>query len=182
MRICGIDEAGSGSIAGSLFVCGVLCNNNEIINIKNIRDSKKLTRKQRDNIYKQALQLNVKHFVVKCSANDIDNFGISKCMNNALFSICMNLKSDTYLFDGSNNFGINHIKCIVKGDNIVPQISLASIIAKSYKDKESDELDKIYPNYMLYKNKGYCTKEHIGLIKQYGLSNIHRKSFKLKNI
>ncbi|RDU62074.1 ribonuclease HII [Helicobacter sp. MIT 14-3879] len=178
--ICGIDEAGRGCLAGSLFVCGVVCEDLILDKIENLTDSKKLTRIKRDNIYNIAMKLEIKHFVVSFNANKIDLNGISKCMRNALIKIKSNLFANKYIFDGNTNFKVNGIECLVKGDNLIKQISLASIIAKSLKDKESDELDKIYPQYKLAKNKGYGTKEHIELIKIHSLSQIHRKSFNIR--
>ncbi|RAX54244.1 ribonuclease HII [Helicobacter sp. 16-1353] len=180
--ICGIDEAGRGSIAGSLFVCGVLCSIVDIENISNITDSKKLTRKARDEIFNKVLSLEIPYFVASFNANEIDNIGISKCMQSALSTIKQSLNTKKYIFDGNTNFGVKGIDCIVKGDSHIPQISLASIIAKSLKDKESDELHIKYPHYKLDKHKGYGTKEHIEAIKQYGLLPIHRKTFKIKSI
>ncbi|RDU58505.1 ribonuclease HII [Helicobacter sp. MIT 99-5507] len=178
--ICGIDEAGRGSVAGSLFVCGVKCSINDISDIRDIDDSKKLSREKRDRIFNLVKKKNLAYFVMKFSANDIDNHGISKCMNEGLSTIMYNLDSKRYLFDGNTNFGVSKIECIIKGDSKIPQISLASIIAKSLKDKESDELHLAYPLYEINKHKGYATKKHIELINLYGLSQIHRKSFKIK--
>lgn len=180
--ICGIDEAGRGCVAGSLFVCGIKCSINDIFDIKDINDSKKLSRDKRDRIFDLINKKNLTYFVMKFSANDIDNNGISKCMNKGLLKILDNLDSKRYLFDGNTSFGVNGIECITKGDSKIPQISLASIIAKSLKDKESDELHLEYPLYEINKHKGYATQRHIELIKLYGLSQIHRKSFKIQRI
>lgn len=180
--ICGIDEAGRGCLAGSLFVCGVLCNIANINKIANITDSKKLTRKARDCIFDEVLSLRIPHFVVKFSANEVDNLGISKCIQKALLRIKDNINAEKYLFDGNTNFKVDGIDCIIKGDSLIPQISLASIIAKSLKDKESDALSLQYPHYKLNKHKGYGTKEHIELIMRYGISPIHRKTFKIKSM
>lgn len=181
-KICGIDEAGRGCVTGSLFVCGVVCESEMLSQISNLNDSKKLTRKKRDEIYKIAIKQNISHFVVKITANEIDSKGISMCMKEALSQIKQNLPAESYLFDGNANFGISGIECVIKGDSKIPQISLASIIAKSLKDKESDELHSLYPQYRIDKHKGYGTKEHIKLIKENGFSPIHRKSFRIKEL
>lgn len=180
--ICGIDEAGRGCIAGSLFVCGILSNENTINKIYGIKDSKQLTRTMRDRIFQSALALKIPYFVLKYSAKEIDEKGISLCMQHALQSIQSHLKSQTYLFDGNTSFGVDNIQCIIKGDSKIPQISLASIIAKSLKDKESDELHLKYPQYNLAKHKGYATKEHIESIQKYGYLPIHRRSFHIKSL
>lgn len=178
--ICGIDEAGRGCIAGSMFVCGVLAKKNEIDMLGNICDSKKLSRINRDKIYMRVLQLKIKHFVVKSDASKIDNFGLSYCIKNSLTKIILNIKADRFIFDGNSAFGVDNLEYLIKGDTLIPQISLASIIAKSMKDKESDMLDKIYPQYGLARHKGYATKTHIENIQKFSLSPIHRKSFKIK--
>ena len=180
--ICGIDEAGRGCIAGSLFVCGVVCGDMILREIDGLNDSKKLTRKKRDEIYGFALMREIPHFVAKFSAKEIDERGISKCIATALTQIKANLSAQKYIFDGNTTFGVGDIECVVKGDSKILQISLASIIAKSLKDKESDELHKIYPQWGFDKHKGYGTKAHIKAIKANGFSAVHRKSFKVKEL
>ena len=180
--ICGIDEAGRGCIAGSMFVCGVIAMKNELNNLRMIRDSKKVSRKVRDEIYSDVLKLNIKHFVVKSSAKKIDTFGISRCIKDSITQIMSNIRADKFIFDGNTNFGMNGLEYMIKGDVLIPQISLASIIAKSLKDSESDILDRIYPQYGIAKHKGYGTKIHIENIRKFSLSPIHRKSFKIKTL
>lgn len=178
--ICGIDEAGRGSLAGSLFVCGVL-GGDKLHKIDSLRDSKKLSKLQRNKIFHRALELEIPYFVVKCNSYRIDSYGLSQCMKYALNKICLNLDSKQYVLDGNTNFGLKNINCIVKGDSKIPQISLSSVIAKYFKDRESEALHKLYPKYNLIKNQGYGTLHHLQAIKLYGPSPIHRKSFKLKS-
>ena len=182
MEICGIDEAGRGCIAGSLFVCGVACSEATLQEIYGLNDSKKLTRKKRDSIYKIAIAWQIPHFVASFSAESIDRDGISKCIATALAQIKANLPAKKYIFDGNTSFGVNGIECVIKGDSKIPQISLASIIAKSLKDKECDELHKIYPQWGFGMHKGYGTKAHIEAIKAHGFSAVHRRSFKIKEL
>lgn len=180
VKICGIDEAGRGCVAGSLFVCGVACES--LSHIADLNDSKKLTRKKRDEIYRVAIEAHIPHFVVKVGSEEIDSKGISACMKEALSQIMQNLPAESYIFDGNTSFGVSGIECVIKGDSKIPQISLASIIAKSLKDKESDELYKLYPQFRFDKHKGYGTKEHIDEIIKSGFSPIHRKSFRIKGL
>lgn len=180
--VCGIDEAGRGSIAGSLFVCGVVCEDSKLASIANLKDSKKLSRKQRDTIYNMALDMGIEHFVLKISPQEIDTNGLSQSLKNALLAIKQNLKASKFIFDGNTNFGVSGIDTLIKGDSLIAQISLASIIAKSLKDKESDELDRIYPQYGFARHKGYGTKGHIEAIKIHSLSPCHRKSFKIASL
>ena len=180
--ICGIDEAGRGCIAGSLFVCGVRCSINDMRDIKGIDDSKKLSRAKRDYIFDLVQDMGIAYFVAQFSASDIDDNGISRCMKKALLEIKERLDSTKYLFDGNTSFGVSGISCIIRGDSKIPQISLASIIAKSLKDKESDDLHTLYPLYEINKHKGYATKRHLELISLHGLSQVHRKSFKIRHL
>lgn len=182
MVICGIDEAGRGCIAGSLFVCGVVCDEVILREIAGLNDSKKLTRKKRNSIYEIALEQKISHFVAKFSAESIDRDGISTCIATALTQIMANLPAQIYIFDGNTSFGVSGVECVIKGDSKIPQISLASIIAKSLKDKESDELHKIYPQWGFESHKGYGTKEHIEAIKAHGFSAVHRRSFRIKGL
>ena len=181
-EICGIDEAGRGCIAGSLFVCGVACGEAILREIAGLDDSKKLMRKKRDEIYNLALTREIPHFVAQFSAEQIDEMGISKCIATALSQIQARLKAQKYIIDGNTSFGVSGVKCVIKGDSKVPQISLASIIAKSLKDKESDELHKIYPLWGFDKHKGYGTRAHIEAIRANGFSAVHRKSFRIKEL
>lgn len=180
--ICGIDEAGRGCIAGSMFVCGVIATKKDLNKLGKINDSKKLSRKRRDEIYEEVLRLKIRFFILKNNVSKIDKFGLIYCIKDSITKIISRAKADKFIFDGNVNFGINNLECIVKGDMLIPQISLASIIAKTFKDRESEMLDKIYPQYGIAQHKGYGTKMHIENIKKFSLSNIHRKSFSIKNI
>ncbi len=82
--------------------------------------------------------------------------------------------------DGNTNFGVSEVKHLIKADTLVPEVSAASILAKVSRDKIMCELHETYPNYDFKSHKGYGTKSHIELIKKFGYSKIHRKSFRLK--
>ena len=70
------------------------------------------------------------------------------------------------------------MQAVIKGDSLIPAISAASIVAKVERDKYMKILDKKYPQYNLKKHKGYPTKEHLGLLNQYGANEIYRRNFK----
>ena len=184
MAICGIDEAGRGPIAGPLVMAGV------VFKMKNgkwkmenyldeLNDSKKLTPKKREKLFEIIKENSIYHIVFK-SNNEIDEKGLSKCIKESLIEIKDNLKAKKYLFDGNSNFGVKGIETIIKGDEKIKEISAASILAKVSRDRYMIEIAKKYPEYNFAKHKGYITKEHIELIKKYGLCEIHRKSYKLK--
>lgn len=180
--ICGIDEAGRGCIAGSLFVCGVVLNQNIPFALKTqLKDSKSLSEAKR-NILTPLIQQFSNFYLVKKTHQEIDDKGLSLCLQEALKEILQNLEASKYIFDGNCKFGVDLLQTLIKGDSKLSCISAASILAKNAKDKEMIDLDILYPQYGFKKNKGYGSKEHLKAIKDYGYCAIHRKSFKLKSL
>jgi ribonuclease HII len=177
MLICGIDEAGRGTLAGSLFMAGVILNSP----IQGLRDSKKLSPKRREELYSQIIQ-NSNYYIYSASADEVDKNGISKILYSGLREIIANLKADRYIFDGKAKFGVEEIETVVGGDNLIDEISASSILAKVSKDREMLEFGKEFSNWGFEKHKGYGTKAHIEAIKEFGYSSIHRKSFKIKGL
>ncbi|MDE5602748.1 MAG: ribonuclease HII [Helicobacter sp.] len=179
--ICGIDEAGRGCIAGSLFVCGVVLSQNIPLTLKaQLKDSKSLSEAKR-NILAPLIEQFSDFYLVKKTYQEIDDKGLSLCLQEALKEILQNLKASQYIFDGNCKFGVDLLQTLIKGDCKLSCISAASILAKNAKDKEMIDLDAIYPQYGFKKNKGYGSKEHLNAIKTYGYCTIHRRSFKLKS-
>ncbi|TLD84413.1 ribonuclease HII [Helicobacter sp. MIT 11-5569] len=179
--LCGIDEAGRGCIAGSLFVCGVILKNLPKNLESALRDSKTLSQKKRD-FLANSLQDYVEFKLVKKDAKAIDTKGLSLCLQESLQEILNTLNAPFYVFDGNCNFKIPHLKTLVKGDSKLRAISAASIIAKHAKDTEMQEMAHLYPHYDFARNKGYGTKAHIKAITQFGLCPIHRKSYQIKSL
>ncbi|QCT93797.1 ribonuclease HII [Caminibacter mediatlanticus TB-2] len=185
MDICGIDEAGRGPIAGPLVMAGVMFlmengkwkMSNEYF--EKLTDSKKLSPKKREELFEVIKENSIYH-IVFIDNETIDKKGLSFAIKFGLNEIISKINAKEYLFDGNTNFGIKKIKPIIKGDLKIKEISAASILAKVSRDRYMIEIDKIYPEYNFKKHKGYITKEHINLIKKYGFSDIHRKSYKLK--
>lgn len=175
MIICGIDEAGRGCIAGSMFMCGVILYDNFDIPIK---DSKQLSEKTRFKLLDKIKQ-NCKYHIVKKTPKEIDEYGLSMCLKESLQEIIYTLKADKYIFDGNCNFKINKIETLIKGDSKLSCISAASILAKCAKDTEMIDIHDKYRCYNFQKNKGYGTKEHMLAIEKYGLCDIHRLSYKI---
>jgi ribonuclease HII len=169
INICGIDEAGRGCIAGSMVVAGVVLYSN----IDGLRDSKKLSEKRREELYEIIIK-NSLYKIVSISSRDIDEFGISKSLNFALNEIKKYISTDRYIFDGNCSYKVDNIETIIKGDDKVPQISAASILAKVTRDREICSYNMPYS---FDKHKGYGTKQHYEEIAKFGISNIHRKSF-----
>ena len=176
-KLCGIDEAGRGPIAGPLVVAGAIL----IDEITGLNDSKQLSEKKREKLFEEIKEKSKFH-IVFTDAKTIDEKGLSFCLKNSILEIMEKLKNDSteFLMDGNTTFGINNLTCKIKADATVKEVSAASILAKVSRDRYMDEISSKYPNYDFHKHKGYGTKAHIEAIKQFGRSIEHRYSFRLK--
>lgn len=184
--ICGIDEAGRGPLAGPVSV-GAVCTPFDFDFAEafpGLADSKKLSAKKRGEIFEAlATHPRVRYAVSFESATEIDTHGIvpsvTRALGNALAMLSPHPK-DTHLFlDGGLRAPAKFLfqETIIKGDALVPIISLASIAAKVLRDRHMEEIATHYSVYGFEKHKGYGTREHLALIKTHGLSPIHRRSF-----
>jgi ribonuclease HII len=177
MLICGIDEAGRGTLAGSLFMAGVILKRE----ISGLDDSKKLTSKKREALFSKIIE-NSNYHIFSIGAEEIDNIGLSRALQIGLLEIVSNLKAERYIFDGNSNFGVSGVETLIKGDSLVQEISASSILAKVMKDREMVRFSADFPQWDFEKHKGYGTKAHIDKIREFGYSPIHRKSFKIKSL
>ena len=173
--LCGIDEAGRGPIAGDLVMAGCILTGE----VPGLNDSKKLSEKKRELLFEKII-LNSSYHVVKFSALEIDENGISKCLAMGLREIMKNLDAKEYLFDGNTTFGVDGLTTMVQADGKIAEVSAASILAKVTHDRDILIEAKKYPEYQFQKHKGYGTKLHVEMIKKYGYCAIHRRSYKLK--
>jgi len=176
-KLCGIDEAGRGPLAGDLVMAGVILKTP----IRGLKDSKILSEKKREELYTKIIK-NSHYYIISFSPQQIDEQGLSRCLASGLESIQKELKADIYLFDGNQTFGVLGISTMVKADGKVPEVSAASILAKVTHDRAIIQASKIYKHYGFEKHKGYGTKAHIKAIKKHGLCNLHRRSFKIKGL
>ena len=184
----GLDEAGRGPLIGRVYSAVVNWGNTQINN--NVMDSKKLSRKKRGEVLKW-IQQNVDEWAVGYAEPDeIDSINILEATKLAMLRALEQLefKPDYLIIDGigwEEKFPSYNIKSIIKGDANYYSIAAASIIAKEYHDDHIKTLCINHPEliekYDLLNNMGYGTRKHIEGIKKYGLSEFHRKSFKLKN-
>ncbi|GAA8826974.1 ribonuclease HII [Helicobacter pylori] len=188
--ILGIDEAGRGCLAGSLFVAGVVCNKKTALEFlkMGLKDSKKLSKKKRFFLEEKIKSHDeVEFWVVKRSANEIDNLGLGACLKLAIQEILENGCSlaKEIKIDGNTAFGLNerypNIQTIIKGDETIAQIAMASVLAKAFKDREMRQLHALFKGYGWDKNCGYGTKQHIEAMIKLGATPFHRRSFMLKN-
>jgi len=181
-RVLGIDENGRGPLAGPLIVTGVIFKDVDDDIKQQIKDSKKLSEKKRNELYVYLLK-HTQHVVKIKHADRIDSIGIDGCWREAIQEIYDDLtdKFDVAILDG-NKDPINKINfhTLIDADQYVKEVSAASIIGKVVHDKYMYEYAKKYPVYLFEKHKGYGTVEHRNLIKEYGRCPIHRKSFKIK--
>lgn len=175
--LCGIDEAGRGCLAGPLVVAGCVLH----VDMPMLNDSKKLTPKKREQLYK-LLHVNSEFIIVHFSNEDVDKKGLSACLKKGIEVIKARFSEYEILMDGNTNFGVSEVKTLIKADATIPQVSGASILAKVTRDKIIDKFDDIYPNYGFKKHKGYGTSLHVNRIKEFGYCPIHRKSFKIKSL
>ena len=181
--ICGVDEAGRGPLAGPVCAAAVILPEDAVI--EGLDDSKKLTEKKREGLYDIIKETAVAYSVAYGTLEEIETVNILEAtylaMNRAIAGL--SVKPDFALIDGNRVPRGIKIPCetVVKGDSKSMSVAAASVLAKVPRDRLMLEYDKKYPEYNFKKHKGYGTKEHTELIKQYGPCEIHRLSF-LKNI
>ena len=179
----GCDEAGRGSLCGPVVAAAVILPN-DYIN-KDLDDSKKISLKKRNElsviIYNEALACEIGIVNPK----EIDKINILQAsilsMHKAIEKIT--LPFELILVDGPhfNKYKNYNHECIIRGDSKYQAIAAASIIAKTYRDKLMNKIHVDYPQYKWSRNKGYPTPEHRKAIINFGITNHHRKSFKLIN-
>jgi ribonuclease HII len=182
----GIDEVGRGSLVGEVLTCACFFETHkldEILGETKLKDSKKLSEKQRDLIFSKLTQnFNVKFAIGRASLEEIESLNI---LNATLLAmrrafLGLNLSNIPVFIDGNKKpKEMPFAECIIKGDSLIPQISAASIIAKVVRDAEMKKLSILIPEYEIEKNKGYGTKAHFESIKKHGLSSFHRKSWNI---
>lgn len=190
--VVGIDEAGRGPLAGPVSIGVVaipLSMYKEVIKyFKEIgaKDSKLISPKKREEIFSNIKEYsNSKKIIftkIFVHSKMIDKIGISKAIHKSIKKGLINIKvkperAFVYL-DGSLSAPAEYNQItVIKGDRKVPIISIASIVAKVTRDSFMCKISSKYPKYLFDIHKGYGTKRHIDLIKKYGLSEIHRKSY-----
>ena len=178
-KTAGVDEVGRGCLAGPVFAAAVILNNN--INIKDIKDSKKIPFKKRILLSKY-IKKNSIYAVGSASVEEINKINI---LNASLLSMQraldkLKLKPSIVYIDGlfaPKGLKIKH-KTFVKGDEKITCISAASIVAKATRDLFMIRLGQKFPKYKWNKNFGYGTTEHLNGIRKYGITKHHRKNFK----
>ena len=177
--IAGTDEVGRGPLAGPVVAAAVILP--EDADLPEIKDSKKLSEKQRDYLDQLIKEQAIAWCIASLNEEEIDQMNIleaSRCaMRNAVNGLSQT--ADFVLVDGLPNPRIEQpSEAIVKGDNRSISIAAASIIAKVYRDRLMDEYDALYPGYGFAANKGYPTEEHMQAVETQGPCAIHRMTFR----
>ena len=176
--LAGVDEVGRGSLIGPVYAAAVILNKS--INKGLLKDSKSLTKDKREALDKY-IRKNSIWAIGQASTKEIEKMNILHASLLAMKRAVIKLKKkpSLVLIDGNKLPDLRNynLKYVIKGDQKIPSISAASIIAKVSRDKFITKLSKQFGNYGWDTNSGYGTKEHLRAIKKFGITKYHRKTF-----
>lgn len=182
LAVCGCDEAGVGPLAGRVYAAAVILPDG--LELPWLNDSKQVTERRREILFDQIQEQAVSWAVAWVEPEEIDRIDIlnsrMKAMQAAIGSLKQ--KADFALIDGNRDHGsqcaitLDH-QLIVKGDSLSYSIAAASILAKVSRDRYMVEMAALYPQYEFERHKGYPTKRHYALLREFGPCPIHRRSF-----
>ena len=182
----GIDEVGRGAIFGPIFSAAIVLTEKNGLTLKQlgVKDSKKLTPKKRKFLLPKIIELSSDYSLGQSSVREIDQLGIRYATELSMIRAIKKLKDhpSELLIDGPLSLRLwkGRQRNVISGDSKFTSIAAASIIAKVTRDFLMERLERQYPGYFIFKNKGYGTKEHFSSLKSNGLTNLHRKSFLTK--
>lgn len=176
--VCGVDEAGRGPLAGPVFAACVVLDPD--YRIEGLADSKKLSEKTRTKLEILIKTHSMAWAVASASVDEIDQLNILQASLLAMKRAVESLKftPDQVLVDGNHRPNLNFpVRAIIRGDSLIPEISAASILAKTARDAEMMRLHQDFPHYGFDRHKGYPTAAHIIALQEHGISSEHRRSF-----
>ena len=176
--VCGVDEAGAGPLAGPVYAAAVILPRG--LTLSYLNDSKKVTPRRREILFDQIREQAISYAIAWADEKEIDAINILNARMLAMDRAIkmLNPAADFALIDGNRNQGIElQNEMVVHGDARSASIAAASILAKVSRDRFMVELAEQYPQYAFEKHKGYPTKLHYQLLRQYGPSPVHRKTF-----
>ena len=177
-KICGVDEAGRGPLCGPVVAAAVILD--PARPIEGLNDSKKLTARSREHLAALIRQRALAWSVAEATVEEIDRLNILQAsllaMQRAIEALA--ITPDEVRVDGNRCPDIAlPVRAIVGGDALEPAISAASILAKTARDAQMVELDRLHPQFGLARHKGYPTVAHLDAIRRYGVADFYRKSF-----
>lgn len=179
MKIAGVDEAGRGPLIGSVVTAAVILDPNNPI--EGLNDSKKLSAKKREKLFLEIQEKALAWSIAEATHEEIDEINILQATMLAMKRAVEGLKitPDLVRIDGNRcpDLLLN-CEAVIGGDALHAEISAASILAKVTRDRQMQEIDKLYPVYGFARHNGYPTKAHLEAIQQYGVLNQHRRSYK----
>ena len=179
LNIAGVDEDGRGSLIGPVYASAVILKKE--CDIKKLKDSKQLTKKKRE-ILNKYIKKNSYWSIASASKKEIEKLNILNATLLAMQRAIKKLKKKPkiVLIDGNRipKMKNYNLKYVIKGDQKVPQISAASIIAKVSRDNLMKKISKNFMKYQWIRNCGYGTRDHLSAIKKFGITKHHRKTFK----
>lgn len=184
--VCGCDEAGAGPLAGRVYAGAVILPDG--LELPWLDDSKRVTEKRRETLYRQITTRAAAWSVAWVEPREIDEIDIlnSRIKAMQLAIDALTKPADFALIDGNRDHGSRCAittahKTIVKGDSLSMSIAAASILAKVSRDRYMRDMAARYPQYEFERHKGYPTRRHYELLREYGPCAIHRRTF-LKNL
>ena len=176
--VAGVDEVGRGPLAGAVVAAAVILDPQQPI--EGLADSKKISEKKREQLSEEIKLKSLSWCIARAEVNEIDEINILQASLLAMARAVAGLTIQPHkvLADGNKKPDVPcECEAIIKGDEKIPAISAASIIAKVARDHEMMVLDGVYPGYGFSKHKGYPTREHIKALRELGVTAIHRRSF-----
>lgn len=178
--VAGIDEVGRGPLAGNVVTACVVMPAEPVLPW--VDDSKKLSETRREKVFQEIMDIALFVGVGQVSPKEIDRINILEATKKAMREAAAQVPADIFLIDAVTGLGLNGQEVpIIKGDATSYAIAAASIVAKVTRDRQMQELDKLYPQYGFARNKGYGTAEHVAALKEYGPCPAHRRTF-IRNI
>ena len=180
--ICGVDEAGRGPLAGDVYAAAVVLDDDTLIDYLN--DSKKISESRREKLYDEIIGRAKAYCIATATVEEIDRLNILAATMLAMHRAVegLGVKPDMAMIDGNRLPVLDcPAQCVIKGDATSASIAAASVLAKVARDRYMKEIAERYPQYGFEQHKGYGTAMHCEMLRKYGPSEVHRRTF-LKKI